>query len=101
MFISVDLPAPFSPSSACTSPSSRSKLTLSLASTPGNCLVIPMSARTVPSDIGGDSFTRRAGLAARPSQCDSLRLLEGGRRLDLAGLDLQRQRVHLRDVRPR
>ena len=44
---------------------------------------------------------RRAGLAARPPQCDSFRPLEGGRRLDLAALDLQRKRVHLREVRLR
>ena len=35
MFESVDLPAPFSPSSACTSPSAASKSTPSFATTPG------------------------------------------------------------------
>src|SRR5471030_2495279 len=38
---SVLLPAPFSPSSACTSPTAASKSTRSLATTPGNRLVIP------------------------------------------------------------
>src|SRR6478609_5908464 len=51
MFISVDLPAPFSPSSAWTSPLRRSKFTLSLASTPGNRFVIPRSSRRGASAI--------------------------------------------------
>src|SRR5215471_6620269 len=41
MFESVLLPAPFSPSSACTSPAAASKSTASFASTPGKCFVIP------------------------------------------------------------
>src|SRR5437870_409727 len=41
MFESVDLPAPFSPSRACTSPSAASKSTRSFATTPGKRLVIP------------------------------------------------------------
>src|SRR5881397_114446 len=41
MFESVDFPAPFSPSSACTSPTATSKSTASFASTPGKRLVIP------------------------------------------------------------
>src|SRR6266508_567221 len=41
MFERVVLPAPFSPSSACTSPAAASKSTWSLASTPGKRLVIP------------------------------------------------------------
>src|ERR671933_2460518 len=41
MFESVLLPAPFSPSRACTSPAAASKSTWSLATTPGNRLVIP------------------------------------------------------------
>ena len=40
-FNSVDFPAPFSPSSACTSPGATSKSTQSLATTPpGKCFVI-------------------------------------------------------------
>src|SRR5438034_1182126 len=38
IFISVDLPAPFSPTSTCTSPRRRSKSTRSSATTPGNRL---------------------------------------------------------------
>ena len=41
MFESVLLPAPFSPSSACTSPAAASKSTASFASTPGKRFVIP------------------------------------------------------------
>src|SRR5579871_2952548 len=40
MFESVDFPAPFSPSSACTSPSAASKSTPSFATTPGNRFVM-------------------------------------------------------------
>src|SRR5690348_11043364 len=44
MFESVDLPAPFSPSSACTSPSAASKWTPSFATTPGKRFVMPLSS---------------------------------------------------------
>src|SRR5207247_8419450 len=44
MFESVLLPAPFSPSRACTSPTAASKSTRSFASTPGKRFVIPRSA---------------------------------------------------------
>src|SRR5919205_4228266 len=47
MFESVLLPAPFSPSSACTSPSAASKSTPSLATTPGNRFVMPRSLTAV------------------------------------------------------
>jgi hypothetical protein len=45
MFERVVLPAPFSPSSACTSPAAASKSTPSFAITPGKRLVMP-SMRT-------------------------------------------------------
>src|SRR2546428_2838946 len=51
MFISVDLPAPFSPSRACTSPGRRSKSIPSLATTPGKRFVIDRSSRIGPSLI--------------------------------------------------
>src|SRR5436190_3089142 len=44
MFESVLFPAPFSPSSACTSPGAASKSTESFASTPGKRFVIPCIA---------------------------------------------------------
>src|SRR4051812_8205227 len=46
IFIRVDLPAPFSPSSTCTSPATNSKSTPSSAITPGNVFRIPRSAST-------------------------------------------------------
>src|SRR5215204_3090896 len=74
MFISVDLPAPFSPSSACTSPRARPKSMWSFARIPGNSFVIPFSSRTVgaASAIPGDSMAEatpgnqeRVGLQGR------------------------------------
>src|SRR5437867_7427036 len=56
MFESVDLPAPFSPSSACTSPSAASKSTPSFATTPGNRFVIPRSLTAAGMrGVGGGS----------------------------------------------
>ena len=43
VFISVDLPAPFSPTSACTVPRRTVMLMSEFATTPGNRLVIPVS----------------------------------------------------------
>src|SRR5262245_20494931 len=43
---SVDLPAPLSPSSTCTSPARRSKSTPASATTPGNVLRMPRMAST-------------------------------------------------------
>ena len=65
MLISVDLPAPFSPSSACTSPARTSRSMRSLATTPGNTLVIPRSSTSgggcVPGRISLSAATIRAG----------------------------------------
>src|SRR4249920_1529772 len=101
MFISVDLPAPFSPSSACTSPSSSSKSTWSLARTPGNCFVIPRSSRTGVPDMRRDSLTEAGEAGTRPASpmCRrAMPLLELARHLDLAGLDLVLQLRELRLV---
>src|SRR3954469_19113936 len=65
MFESVDLPAPFSPSSACTSPSAASKSTASLATTPGNRFVIPRSSTAALMGARGQG-KGRTGLASRP-----------------------------------
>src|SRR5438128_740951 len=98
MFISVDFPAPFSPSSACTSPSRRSKSTRSFARTPGKRLVIPRSSRTGVS-VGAAATAAILGSKEEGGPCGppSLRygLAELGRRLDLAGDDL---RAELRDL---
>src|SRR4029079_8546079 len=48
MFESVLFPAPFSPSSACTSPAAASKSTPSFASTPGNRFVTPCMTTAGP-----------------------------------------------------
>src|SRR3990172_3204209 len=72
MFIRVVLPAPFSPSRATISPSATLRLTFSLASTPGNCLVIPLSSSfNVPSEYAGvpctlESHSLRAQKGAGP-----------------------------------
>ena len=52
MFESVLLPAPFSPSSACTSPTSASKSTWSFASTPGKRLVMPRIVTAGSPSVG-------------------------------------------------
>src|SRR5712691_13022941 len=59
MFESVLLPAPFSPSSACTSPSAASKSTRSFATTPGKRFVIPRSATAIPmaGEEGEEAWT--------------------------------------------
>src|ERR1051325_361604 len=67
MFESVDLPAPFSPSRACTSPSAASKCTPSFATTPGNRFVIPTSSTAAARD-------GKAGGADRPARPDGLAL---------------------------
>src|SRR3954447_13539637 len=67
MFESVVLPAPFSPSSACTSPAAASKSTPSLATTPGKRFVIP-SSLTAGAVLAFSCMSRRTGRArgARP-----------------------------------
>src|SRR5262245_37299891 len=82
MFESVLLPAPFSPRSACTSPSSASKSTRSLARTPGNRFVIPRHAiagrasrpaeATVCPAVGSIGLGPWRGSAPRRSPADVL-----------------------------
>ena len=61
MFESVDLPAPFSPSSACTSPSAASKWTPSFATTPGK----PLGD---VAEFDGGGHRKRAGGADSPAR---------------------------------
>src|SRR6266498_1865320 len=103
MFISVDLPAPFSPSNACTSPLRRSKSTWSFASTPGNRFVIPRSSRTgvsVAATVAGDSMKNGRGRARWPALFPVLQrsLTDLGRHLDLACDDLRLDGVDLLHV---
>src|SRR3954470_4434624 len=86
MFDSVLLPAPFSPSSACTSPSAASKSTPSFATTAGNRFVIPRSV-TAGIDVGG----RFRGSRGSPGAVLSLRA-------SLDPLDEPVHRVELLDV---
>src|SRR6478735_2947448 len=113
MFMSVDLPAPFSPSSACTSPRRTSRSTLSLATIPGNRFVMPRSSRTGGSSaIRGDSMgvgrltstvRSRRNEEGAPLGAPSVKRmrcgLQRGGRLDLALDDQLLDPVHLRDER--
>ena len=61
IFISVDLPAPFSPTSPCTSPRRRVKSTPVSAVTPPNVLPIPDSSRIGGRPLGGVPLAQRSG----------------------------------------
>src|SRR5579871_6717451 len=63
MFDNVDFPAPFSPSSACTSPSAASKCTASFATTPGKRFVMSRSSTAGAMERGR---ARRVAPPARP-----------------------------------
>src|SRR4051794_3608974 len=74
--IKVDLPAPFSPTSACTSPAWSSSETPSSAVTPAKCFVMPTAARAASCgdrSVGGGSLTaevrRPAGAAGADTRC--------------------------------
>src|SRR5919106_1394796 len=105
MLMSADLPAPFSPRSAWTSPRRSSKSTWSFARTPGKRFVIPRSSRTTGrSLIARDSTARRTTRAGPAGPLSSYSLetaLQLRRRLDPAGDDQGPQLVHLRDERLR
>src|SRR6266702_7062346 len=98
MFISVDLPAPFSPRSAWTSPGKRSKSIPSLATTPGKRFVIDRSSRIGPSLIRSPFYggTRGADRRAAPLRVPTLLLLW---RDDLSARDQLLDLVHLLDDR--
>src|SRR3954452_19155290 len=104
MFMSVDLPAPFSPRSAWTSPGRRSKSMWSFATMPGNRFVIPRSSRTCSPAIAAILRWRKpetgpkARLRHKPAV--DVRLADRLRRLDLAADDLLPQyRDLLQDLR--
>ena len=71
IFISVDLPAPFSPHSACTSPRRSSKSTPSSASTPGKRFTIPRSERSALPVAGVASVAGGGGAPTGTSSDDS------------------------------
>src|SRR5437867_317507 len=64
--ISVDLPAPFSPRTVCTSPGSRSKSTPASAVTWSNRFVMPWSSRRRVSDKVSALCGRRGAPGGRP-----------------------------------
>src|SRR5437660_667198 len=74
MFESVLLPAPFSPSSACTSPTAASKSTRSFATTPGKRFVIPRSrsATAAPDGTAAASALGSSGALTLGATDDSL-----------------------------
>src|SRR6266404_8075274 len=89
MFISVDLPAPFSPRSACTSPWRMSSETSSLARTPGNSFRIPRISRTSPSEAIQCDPKDRRGRTRSPPSLGCNRLTERRRDLELPGDDVR------------
>src|SRR5256886_11661868 len=96
MFISVDLPAPFSPRSAWTSPGKRSKSIASLATPPGKRFVIDRSSRIGPSLIRSHSMAAREGQTGEPAPLTLPTLLLRGRD-DLPGRDQLLDVVHVLD----
>src|SRR5438874_8289076 len=100
MFESVVLPAPFSPSSACTSPAAASNVTSSFATTPGNRFEIPCIrtagggeapespeplASPILAGVGSLTWLRRgnAGDAADDALHEPLHRVEVGKHLQL------------------
>src|SRR5436190_2528394 len=99
MFISVDLPAPFSPSSACTSPRRTSNETSSLATTPGNSLRIPCISRTRSSATRSHPTKKREeGRPGSPPSCRAV-LRKHCRNLELVMDDLRLELLHQLDPR--
>src|SRR6266540_5428740 len=75
IFISVDLPAPFSPTIAWIVPLRTVRLTSELATTPGNRLVIPLSSTAGGSLVIAAPIRRNGGgpvRVPRPHKCRSL-----------------------------
>src|SRR3712207_6720959 len=104
MLMSVDLPAPFSPRSACTSPRASSKSTRSFARTPGNRLVTLLSSSRGVSAIADErgragarplspELFQRGGRVDLPADQLLTRLVDG--RLDLLGNVVRERREQL------
>src|ERR1700722_1626254 len=67
IWISVDLPAPFSPNRTWTSPGLSSKSTRSSASTPGNCMDTPLARKTGVGTFAAPTPSAGANVAAANS----------------------------------
>src|ERR1700691_5423762 len=67
IWISVDLPAPFSPNRTWTSPGLSSKSTRSSASTPGNCMDRPLARKTGVGTFAAPTPCAGANVAAANS----------------------------------
>src|SRR5918994_7077535 len=92
----VDLPAPFSPQTAWISPASTRRSTRSLATTPGNRLVMPSSSTAAVMRLrwlGGSAVGADASPAPQLRPHPSS--LGDGGNLDLAGDDLLLEVVEL------
>src|SRR3954451_25283404 len=104
MFISVVLPAPFSPSSACTSLRRRSRSMWSFATVPGKTFVIPRSSRTAGAAASDIAAILRGWAVHTPvNRLTRLELVDR-LHLDLAGRDRLADgdrlgHVRLRDLR--
>src|ERR1700756_3305072 len=87
MFIRVDLPAPFSPSRACTSPGRTSRSIASLATRPGNSLVMrtsstfgpaaPAAAGAGAAKASGPAMPNSGGFQPRDSLDGPVPVVEG------------------------
>src|SRR5213078_4630591 len=83
MFDRVLLPAPFSPSSACTSPAAASKSTRSFASTPGKRFVIPRIVTAAPCGAAVTAFSLAvSGITAAVRAAGALALRAADHTLD-------------------
>src|SRR3954453_13858168 len=92
-FISVDLPAPFSPSSACTSPARTSRSIRSFAVKSPKRFVMPRSSSTVVPGLRGVP----TGTSLNALQSPRRSSLQFSRDLDRSSLDLVGLRVRLID----
>src|SRR5439155_21362725 len=96
MFMSVDLPAPFSPSNAWSSPRRRSRSIASFARVPvGNRLVIPRISRTDGWSLMRSSRDERADPSAGPLDLDSFATCALGDRLQLPGCHVRGRLLEL------
>src|SRR6266550_6380332 len=96
MFMSVDLPAPFSPSNAWISPRRRSRSIASFARVPvGNRFVIPRISRTDGWSLMRSSRDERADPSAGPLDLDSFATCALGDRLELPGCHVRGRLLEL------